>query len=164
MTMLNADSHTVSADAIEKALRLELETLTQVIETLDIEHEALVGSDAQRLEQAVAAKQRAITSHAQARSQRENLGLRDNLRPQVESHPGFFTSLKDRTLACIDDLGEKGTASKEANQRNGMLIAGLRERTRSALTLLRPDAANVSLYGQKGSAEDTMGSRLLGSA
>ena len=31
----------------------ELETLTQVVETLDIEHEALMGSDAERLEQAV---------------------------------------------------------------------------------------------------------------
>jgi len=162
--MLNADSHAVSADVIEKALRLELETLTQVIETLEIEHEALIGSDAQRLEQAVAAKQRAITAHARARNERENLGLRDSLRPQVESHPGFFANLKERTLACIDDLGEKGAASKEANLRNGMLIAGLRERTRSALTLLRPDSANVSLYGQRGSAEHTMGSRLLGSA
>lgn len=162
--MLNADSHAISADVIEKALRLELETLTQVIETLDIEHEALIGSDAQRLEQAVAAKQRAITAHAQARNERENLGLRDSLRPQIESHPGFFANLKESTLACIDDLGKKGAASKEANQRNGMLIAGLRERTRSALTLLRPDSINVSLYGQRGSAEDTMGSRLLGSA
>lgn len=162
--MLNADSHAVSAHVIEKALELELETLTQVIETLEIEHEALIGSDAQRLEQAVAAKQRAVTAHAEARYQRENLGLRDNLRNQVETHPGFFANLKDRTLLCIDDLAKKGATSKEANQRNGMLIAGLRERTRSALTLLRPDAANVSLYGQKGSAEGTMGSRLLGSA
>jgi hypothetical protein len=30
--------------------------------------------------------------------------------------------------------------------------------------LLRPDAANVTLYGEQGSAEDTMGSRFLGSA
>ena len=52
----------------------------------------------------------------------------------------------------------------DANQRDGMLIAGLRERTRSALSLLRPDAANVTLYGEQGSAEDTMGSRFLVSA
>ena len=45
-----------------------------------------------------------------------------------------------------------------------MLIAGLRELTRTALDLLRADAANVTLYGQAGSAEDTTGSRLLGSA
>ena len=164
MTMLNADSHVINADVIEKALRLELETLTQVIETLDIEHEALMSSDASRLEQAVAAKQRAITAHAQARNQREKLGLRDSLREQVESHPGFFASLKERALDSIEELRVKGATSKQANQRNGMLIAGLRERTRSALTLLRPDAANVTLYGQKGAAEDTMGSRLLGSA
>ena len=162
--MINADSHASSAEAIAQALVRELETLTQVIETLDIEHEALLGSDAERLEQAVAAKQRAIAAHAQARHERETLGLRENLRAQIESHPGFFNGLKAQALDTIDVLREKGAASKNANQRNGMLIAGLRERTRSAITLLRPDAANVTLYGNRGSAEDTMGSRLLGSA
>ena len=162
--MINADSHASSAEDIVRALANELETLTQVVETLDIEHDALMGSDAQRLEQAVAAKQRAITTHAQARYEREMLGLRENLRAQVESHPGFFNGLQNQALTCIDELRVKGEASKSANQRNGMLIAGLRERTRSALTLLRPDAANVTLYGNRGSAEDTMGSRLLGSA
>ena len=162
--MINADSHASSAEAIAQALVRELETLTQVVETLDIEHEALLGSDAERLEQAVAAKQRAIAAHAQARHEREILGLRENLRAQIESHPGFFNGLKAQALDTVDVLREKGTASKNANQRNGMLIAGLRERTRSALTLLRPDAANVTLYGNRGSAEDTMGSRLLGSA
>ena len=65
--MINADSHASSAEAIAQALVRELETLTQVVETLDIEHEALLGSDAERLEQAVAAKQRAIAAHATAR-------------------------------------------------------------------------------------------------
>ena len=162
--MMNADSHAASAESIAHALEYELETLTQVVETLDIEHEALMGSDAERLEQAVAAKQRAIATHAQARHEREKLGLKEGLRAQIESHPGLFNGLRDRALACVDELREKGEASKSANQRNGMLIAGLRERTRSALTLLRPDAANVTLYGNRGSAEDTMGSRLLGSA
>ena len=72
--MFNADSHASSAEAIAEALAHELETLTQVVETLDIEHEALMGSDAERLEQAVAAKQRAIAAHAQARHAREALG------------------------------------------------------------------------------------------
>ena len=56
--MMNADSHAASAESIAHALEYEVETLTQVVETLDIEHEALMGSDAERLEQAVAAKQR----------------------------------------------------------------------------------------------------------
>lgn len=162
--MFNADSHASSAEAIAQALAHELETLTQVVETLDIEHEALMGSDAGRLEQAVAAKQRAIAAHAQARHARESLGLKEGLRQQIESHPGFFNELKDRALEHVDALRESGAKSKNANQRNGMLIAGLRERTRSALSLLRSDAANVTLYGEQGSAEDTMGSRLLGSA
>lgn len=162
--MMNADSHASSGESIAQALQYELETLTQVVETLDIEHEALMDSDAERLEQAVAAKQRAIAMHAQARHEREKLGLKEGLRAQVESHPGLFNGLRDRALTCVDELRNKGEASKKANQRNGMLIAGLRERTRTALTLLRPDAANVTLYGNRGSAEDTMGSRLLGSA
>ena len=130
--MINADSHASSAEAIAQALVRELETLTQVVETLDIEHEALLGSDAERLEQAVAAKQRAIAAHAQARHERETLGLRENLRAQIETHPGFFNGLKAQALDTVDVLREKGAASKNANQRNGMLIAGLRERTRSA--------------------------------
>ena len=162
--MFNADSHASSAEAIAAALANELETLTRVVETLDIEHEALLGSDAARLEQAVAAKQRAIAAHAQARHARESLGLRDNLKQQVDSHPGFFNGLKDTALTNIEALREKAAVSKNANQRNGMLVAGLRERTRTALNILRPDAANITLYGQGGSAEDTMGSRLLGSA
>jgi len=162
--MFNADSHASSAEAIADALARELETLMQVVETLDIEHEALLGSDAGRLEQAVAAKQRAIAAHAQARHTRESLGLRDNLKQQVDSHPGFFNGLKEAALESIEGLREHGAHSKKANQRNGMLIAGLREHTRTAIGLLRPDAANVTLYGQGGSAEDTMGSRLLGSA
>ena len=45
--MINADSHASSAEDIARALANELETLTQVVETLDIEHDALMGSDAQ---------------------------------------------------------------------------------------------------------------------
>ena len=162
--MINADSHACSAESIVNALEFELETLTQVIETLDIEYRALMGSDSERLEQAVAAKQRVISAHAQARHEREKLGLKEGLLAQIESHPGLFNGLRDQALACVYALREKGEVSKTANQRNGMLIAGLRERTRSAISLLRPDAANVTLYGNRGSAEDTMGSRLLGSA
>ena len=124
--MFNADSHASSAEAIAAALANELETLTRVVETLDIEHEALLGSDAARLEQAVAAKQRAIAAHAQARHARESLGLRDNLKQQVDSHPGFFNGLKDTALTNIEALRENAALSKNANQRNGMLVAGLR--------------------------------------
>lgn len=164
MNILNADSHAVSAESIKIALGKELETLKQVIETLDIEYEALMDSDPERLERAVAAKQRAITAHVQARHKRESLGLREDFRQQIESHPRFFNGLKEQTLTLIDALQVNGKKSKNANHRNGMLIAGLRERTRSALGVLRPDSANVTLYGKKGSAEDTLDSRLLGCA
>ena len=123
--MMNAVSHAASAESIAHALKYEVETLTQVVETLGIEHKALMVSDAERLEQAVAAKQRAIT-HAQARHEREKLGLKEGLRAQVLSHPGLFNGLRDGALACVDELREKGEASKGANQRKGMLIAGLR--------------------------------------
>lgn len=164
MNIINADSHTSSAESLAQALAYELETLTQVVETLDIEHEALIGSDPERLEQAVAAKQRAIVAHAQASHERESLGLRSELQQQIESHPGFLDGLKEQALGHVEALRENGVRSKKANERNGMLIAGLRERTRAALGLFRHDAANVTLYGQQGAAENTLGSRLLGSA
>ena len=60
--MTPADSHSVAPDMIVRVVEAELETLTQVLEMLDIEHEALMGNDAERLEQAVAAKQNAISA------------------------------------------------------------------------------------------------------
>lgn len=164
MNTFSADSHAASAESIVEALAHELEMLTTVVETLDIEFDALMESDPQRLEQAVAAKQRAVAAYARAFHERESLGLKDGLRQQIESHPDFFNGLKTQALDCIEELREKGDKSKSANQRNGMLVAGLRERTRTTLGLLRPDSANVALYGHRGSAEDTLGSRLLGSA
>ena len=66
--MTPADSHSVAPDMIVRVVEAELETLTQVLEMLDIEHEALMGNDAERLEQAVAAKQNAISAHLQSRT------------------------------------------------------------------------------------------------
>jgi flagellar biosynthesis/type III secretory pathway chaperone len=61
-------------------------------------------------------------------------------------------------------LNKLAVDSKNLNARNGKLISGLKERTNSSLKVLRPEAASISLYGDTGSAENTMGSRLLGSA
>ena len=162
--MIPADSHSVAPDIIVRVVEAELETLTQVLEMLDIEHEALMGNDAERLEQAVAAKQNAISAHLQSRSEREALGLRDSLAEQIETHPSLVNGLRERALNAVSELTRLATESKLLNTRNGKLIAGLRERTSASIKVLRPEAASISLYGDSGSAENTMGSRLLGSA
>ena len=72
--MMNADSHASSAESIAQALEYELETLTQVVETLDIEHEALMGSNAERLEQAVAQSSAPLRRMLRRDTSEKNLG------------------------------------------------------------------------------------------
>ena len=162
--MIPADSHTTEPQTLVTALDEELSTLVQVLDMLDIEHEALMGNDPARLEQAVAAKQNAISAHLKSRSYRESLGLRDSLREQLEAHPTLVNGLRERALNLVTELNDLALRSKNMNARNGKLIAGLKERTNTSLKVLRPEAANITLYGDSGSAENTMGSRLLGSA
>jgi flagellar biosynthesis/type III secretory pathway chaperone len=162
--MIPADSHTTEPQTLVTALDEELSTLVQVLDMLDIEHEALMGNDPERLEQAVAAKQNAISAHLKSRSYRESLGLRDSLREQLEAHPTLVNGLRERALNLVTELNDLALQSKNMNARNGKLIASLKERTSTSLKLLRPEAANITLYGDSGSAENTMGSRLLGSA
>ena len=162
--MISADSHPTDPNALVSALETELTTLVQVLDMLDIEHEALMGNDPERLEQAVVAKQNAITAHLKSRSARESLGLRDSIREQLETHPTLVNGLQERALGLVTELSDLGLKSKNMNVRNGKLIAGLKERTNTSLKVLRPEAASITLYGDSGSAENTMGSRLLGSA
>ena len=162
--MISVDSHSTNPQTLVSALDSELTTLVKVLDMLDIEHEALLGSDPERLEQAVVAKQNAIAAHLKSRSHRESLGLRDSLREQLETHPTLVNGLREKALDLVTDLSNLALKSKNMNARNGKLIAGLKERTNTSLQVLRPEAASITLYGDSGSAQNTMGSRLLGSA
>jgi flagellar biosynthesis/type III secretory pathway chaperone len=162
--MVPADSHATAPQVLVDALESELSTLLQLLDMLDIEHEALLGNDAERLEQAVVAKQNAIAAHLKSRSHRESLGLRESLIEQLEAHPMLVNGLREKALNLVTELNKLAVDSKNLNARNGKLISGLKERTNSSLKVLRPEAASISLYGDTGSAENTMGSRLLGSA
>lgn len=162
--MIPADSHASDPQALLVALEDEVRTLVELMDILDIEHVAIMDNDPERLEQAVVAKQKAITAHLGSRSNREALGLRDSLREQLETHPTLVNGLRDKALALVTELSDLALQSKNMNARNGKLIAGLKERTNTSLKVLRPEAASITLYGDSGSAENTMGSRLLGSA
>ena len=162
--MIPADSHASDPQALLVALEDEVRTLVELMDILDIEHAAIMDNDPERLEQAVVAKQKAIATHLGSRSNREALGLRDSLREQLEAHPALVNGLRERALNLVTELSELALQSKNMNGRNGKLIAGLKERTNTFLKVLRPEAANITLYGGSGSAENTMGSRLLGSA
>lgn len=162
--MIPADSHASDPQALLVALEDEVRTLVELMDILDIEHAAIMDNDPERLEQAVVAKQKAIAAHLGSRSNREALGLRDSLREQLKAHPTLVNGLRERALNLVTELNELALQSKNMNARNGKLIAGLKERTNTSLKVLRPEAANITLYGDSGSAENTMGSRLLGSA
>ena len=101
--MIPADSHTTDPQLLVAALDSELGTLIQVLDMLDIEHEALLGNDPERLEQAVVAKQNAIAAHLKSRSHREGLGLRESLREQLEAHPTLVNGLREKALSLVAD-------------------------------------------------------------
>ena len=88
--MISADSHASDPQALVSALETELDSLVRLLEILDIEHQALLGADPARLEQAVAAKQNAIATHLRVYfNEREvaSLGitLKSSLRPSFSA-------------------------------------------------------------------------------
>ena len=145
-------------------LAREAEALSNVLFALEAEHQALTHGDAVALESAVADKARALAAHSDARQHRESAGIGPNIQSAVEQNSSFDANQRAAGLALASQLRTAGEQCKQLNQRNGMLIAGLRERTQSALGILRSGESGVTLYGQQGEAARDMGSRVLGTA
>ena len=70
----------------------------------------------------------------------------------------------EREHDLVTELVFLALQSKNMNARNGKLIAGLKERTSTSLGGSSSRLPSITLYGDSGSAENTMSSRLLGSA
>jgi flagellar biosynthesis/type III secretory pathway chaperone len=154
-------------DALTPELSLlaqEADALSAVLHALEAEHAALLEGDAEALETAVAAKQTALSNHAQISRQRESAGLRNSITDYVRQHPKLTNGQRVTGMEIADRLRATGENCQALNQRNGRLIAGLRERTQSALTVLRAGEVGVMLYGQQGESSKDMGSRVLGTA
>ncbi len=144
-------------------LAQEAETLTEMLRALEQEHDALIEGDSARLEEAVAAKAAALELHAQLRAQREARGLTDISHDAIAQRPDLNEGQKATGLELIERLRASGVACQKLNNRNGMMISSLKDRTHRALTVLR-GAPDVTLYGNRGNADPDMGSRVLGTA
>lgn len=160
--MMNSSNRDLSPEL--NALVKEADALSTVLHALEAEHEALLEGDSGKLEDAVARKQMALAEHAATAQERESLGLAQNITQSIKENRNLTDSERAQGLALASQLRSAGADAKQKNQRNGMLIAGLRERTSAALGILRPGESGITLYGQQGQANQDLGSRILGRA
>ena len=144
-------------------LAREAEALTRVLHALEAEHDALITSDAERLESAIADKNAALEGYMTAKSAREAVGITQNLET-VTNHPQLSAGQRATGVELGSAIRVAGESCKTLNHRNGMLISALRDRTQQAINIVRGNDTGVTLYGQQGNAHLDGGSRVLGTA
>ncbi len=144
-------------------LAREAEALTRVLHALEAEHDALVNSDAERLENAIADKNDALEVYMTAKSTREAEGISQNLQ-SMANHPRLSAGQRATGVELASTIRVAGESCKTLNHRNGMLISALRDRTQQAINIVRGNDTGVTLYGQQGNAHLDGGSRVLGTA
>ena len=145
-------------------LAREAEALTRVLHALEEEHDALVTSETERLESAIADKNEALEGYMTAKSAREAEGITQNLQATVASHPQLSAGQRATGVELASTIRLAGESCKTLNHRNGMLISALRDRTQQAINIVRGSDVGVTLYGQQGNAHLDGGSRVLGTA
>ena len=147
-------------------LSREAEALTQILKALEEEHSALINSQAERLEAAIAKKNTALENYAAAKTARESTGLTESIHDAITNHPNLSTEQRTTGIELASAIRITGENCKRLNQRNGMLISSLRDHTQRALNLVRNnDEPNVLLYSQQGDTNtDNGGCRTLGTA
>jgi len=146
-------------------LAREAEALTRVLHALEAEHDALITSDAERLESAIADKNDALEGYMTAKSAREAVGITQNLETVTNPNPPQLSAGQRATgFELSSAIRVAGESCKSLNHRNGMLISALRDRTQQAINIVRGNDTGVTLYGQQGNAHLDGGSRVLGTA
>ena len=160
--MLAAAEQDTLAPGLDTLAR-EAEALTRVLHALEAEHDALITSDAERLESAIADKNDALEGYMTAKSAREAVGITQNLET-VTNHPQLSAGQRATGFELSSAIRVAGESCKTLNHRNGMLISALRDRTQQAINIVRGNDTGVTLYGQQGNAHLDGGSRVLGTA
>ena len=160
--MFAAAEQNTSAPGLDTLAR-EAEALTRVLHALEAEHDALVNSDAEQLESAIAEKNEALEVYMTAKSTREAEGSSQNLQ-SVANHPRLSSGQLATGVELASTIRAAGESCKTLNHRNGMLISALRDRTQQAINIVRGNDTGVTLYGQQGNAHLDGGSRVLGTA
>ena len=160
--MLAAAEQDTLAPGLDTLAR-EAEALTRVLHALEAEHDALITSDAERLESAIADKNDALEGYMTAKSAREAVGITQNLET-VTNHPQLSAGQRATGVELSSAIRVAGESCKTLHHRNGMLISALRDRTQQAINIVRGNDTGVTLYGQQGNAHLDGGSRVLGTA
>ena len=88
----------------------------------------------------------------------------DDLSGAVGNNPQLSAGQRATGMELVGTIRAAGEHCKTLNQRNGMLISALRDRTQQAINIVRGGGSGVTLYGQQGNAHLDNGSRVLGTA
>ena len=161
--MLGQTAHASLGPELD-VLSKEAEALASVLKALEEEHDALISSDPQRVEDAVKRKNEALDGYMSAKTQRESMGISNSIRDAIANHPHLSAGQRASGIELASAMRAAGEHCKTLNQRNGILISALREHTTRALNLVRGNESGVTLNGQQGNADSEMGSRILGTA
>ena len=146
------------------SLAREADALAKVLHALEAEQDALVNSDAGRLEDAIADKNAALDGYLSAKTDREARILDEDLSGAVANHPQLSAGQRATGMELVGSIRAARQDCKAPNQRNGMLISALRDRTQQAIHIVRGGDSGLTLYGQQGNAHLDNGSRVLGTA
>ena len=144
--------------AARDCLGRQLTVLEQLKQALTHENQALRDNDTAALERWTLEKQ-ALLEHYNALESELNLLLPAGQSPAqwLETLPAHSRQLRERAIELARDC-------QEYNRQNGQIIQGLQARTREAISLLRHNTPEKSLYTSDGQASYRPDTRFLGKA
>lgn len=144
----------VCREHLEKLLAEETAALAQLETVLDREHELLIANDVDALERAGETRQTLVGTLVRAEDERRSLCRMMNVPPD---HQGL-----ERLLAWCDpsrtlkrrwaECAERATRCRQANDRNGALVAARMKRLEGVLEVLT-GRAQSKVYGRQGAFE-----------
>jgi len=152
----------VSSAPLCACLNDTIESLASLLAALEAEHTALSTNNAEQLELATRDKQLRLAAHQETQALLQQALGEENPSGQL---PGQADSAVDGgpNQALFERLRDLTNRCQQSNQRNGMLIAEMQQRTRDALGILRNSHASP-LYTGDGLSSAASDTRSLGKA
>ncbi len=135
---------------LQRVIREQVGSAESMLQILDLEYQALLDGDTERLNRASAEKARVIEDLETLERARQDLAV-----PGHSSAADGADSSWSEMLALIEQC-------RERNQRNGALANARREQVLLALNMLR--GSHDSVYDQSGAVARGLSARALGEA
>ena len=157
--------------ALDQVLDREIAAGNALAAALETERAALVGSEVAALEASTTAKERLAREFELADGERRALLARLGYGPSAADMEEVIRALEDPGCSDAGPLATRWrrivalvASCRDANERNGLIVALQSRRTRQALNVLRTGCANELVYGRTGAGAAAPASRALGRA